>query len=365
MKLNGVVVSTSYQPPSRKHQRHCQHPDPDHTGGCPYFGPAASVTVPITSLPAPRPAELREAGTDMAVQPDPWAAVTMTSTVADEPIGFMQFHTATVPVLTDVQGAWVSINSLCEAMGVDTQAQQRMIARKPWSKGWTAIMAVQVPGDIQSRPHLFIHEKRVPMWLANIDTSRLRDPIVRARVESAQIEFADVLAEWVSTGRVEPRTSEAVAPVEVPRTLAQALRLAAEQAEALEAAESQVALLEPKADAYDRHLGDDKNVKSGILIERVAKDLHEDFPGIGVKALREFLKHHRIMYKRQLDCGTEVWDAYSTQVVDVYPARFVYRRQEVTHNTRGSACVHHTMLVTSAGFDYIKDRLRKAGWTAE
>lgn len=46
------------------------------------------------------------------------------------------------------------------------------------------------------------------MWLATISASRIQDPVVRARVEATQVEFADVLAEWVGTGKVEPKTSD-------------------------------------------------------------------------------------------------------------------------------------------------------------
>jgi hypothetical protein len=168
-------------------------------------------------------------------------------------IGFLPYLDALVPVLANGQGQWPSVTRLCQEMGIDGEAQRKAILRKHWSKGWTSVMEVQVPGDRQRRPHFFIHEKRLPMWLANIDTTRLSDPEVRANVERTQVEFADVLAEWVANGEVQPAEPKPNLPDLSDPLLAlqRAVTLALAERERAEVAESNVRALAPAATAWE------------------------------------------------------------------------------------------------------------------
>lgn len=52
---------------------------------------------------------------------------------------------------------------------------RQMIERKSWSQGRTCITHVQLPGDRQKRQHFLVHERIVPMWLANVTSSRITD----------------------------------------------------------------------------------------------------------------------------------------------------------------------------------------------
>lgn len=123
-------------------------------------------------------------------------------------LGSFDFHGHDVAVYHNDRGHWVSVTQLCDAMGIDSRSQRRRIVQSPWSEGCRTVMTLQVPGDTQSREHFLLHQRRLPMWLGSIVTSRIKDEAVRARVEEHQTEFADVLADYVyEGGAINPRAS--------------------------------------------------------------------------------------------------------------------------------------------------------------
>jgi hypothetical protein len=86
---------------------------------------------------------------------------------------------------------WVLLTPVCEALGLDPQAQRRRIDRSAWSRGRVAVMATHSPrGEQQS---VCLDLDIIPMWLATISTHRISDPIVRAKLERYQREAADAL----------------------------------------------------------------------------------------------------------------------------------------------------------------------------
>lgn len=97
---------------------------------------------------------------------------------------------------TDVyaQGEYLFPQMMAEEMGLDWNAQRQRIERSPWSEGQTCVTHVQVPGETQSHARFAMHQKIVPMWVASIDVSRVREA-VRPVVEAWQKEIAEVLAE--------------------------------------------------------------------------------------------------------------------------------------------------------------------------
>lgn len=123
-------------------------------------------------------------------------------------LGSFDFHGHDAAVYTDDRGHWVFLNQLCGYMGIDPNNQRKRLIRNRWSDGWTAKMAVQIPGDIQSRDHFLIHQRRLPMWLGSINTHTIKDTDVRRRVEGHQEEFAEALAAYVyDGGAINPRAT--------------------------------------------------------------------------------------------------------------------------------------------------------------
>lgn len=155
--------------------------------------------------------------------------------------GSFDFHGKPVIILTNEAGSWAILGQLCQNLTLDANGQRQTIERKSWSRGRTCVTHVQLPGDSQARPHFLIHERIVPMWLANITSSRIEDPAIRENIEQAQIELADALHEYVSRRSIRREPSK----LEVARDLVAAL----EAKEALEAANK---VLAPKASKWDK-----------------------------------------------------------------------------------------------------------------
>ena len=194
-------------------------------------------------------------------------------------IGSFDFHGKPVVILSNESGNWAVLGQLCQNLTLDPNGQHQTIERKAWSKGRTCVTHVHLPGDDRARQHFLIHERIVPMWLANITTSRIEDPAIRATIELAQVELADALHAYVSSRRPVREPSK----LEMARDLVAAL----EAKEALEAANR---VLAPKAGKWDAFLAAD-----GLIGMRETADLfHMD-----VKALTGWLVDIKV-FRRQV-----------------------------------------------------------------
>ena len=121
-------------------------------------------------------------------------------------IGSFEFHGDTVTVVTNEQGSWAVLGQLCQNLTLDPNGQRQAIERKAWSEGKTCVMHVMLPGQSRIYPQFLIHERILPMWLANVTTSRIADEGKRLKVERAQVELADALYRYVTdeTRRATP-----------------------------------------------------------------------------------------------------------------------------------------------------------------
>ncbi|MFJ3878033.1 phage antirepressor N-terminal domain-containing protein [Streptomyces sp. NPDC090077] len=128
-------------------------------------------------------------------------------------IGSFAFHGDTVTVVTNEQGSWAVLGQLCQNLALDPNGQRQTIERKAWSEGKTCVMHVMLPGQSRAYPQFLVHERILPMWLANVTTSRIADEVKRKKVERAQVELADALYRYV-TGEVQ-RVTPAPAPREI------------------------------------------------------------------------------------------------------------------------------------------------------
>jgi P22_AR N-terminal domain len=95
-----------------------------------------------------------------------------------------------------VQGEFVAVRQMAEAIGLDWNGQRQLIERSPWSEGWTCVLHVRLPGEDRARDHYFLHRRRVSMWVANISTGHIKNETVRTTVIQWQNEIADVLADY-------------------------------------------------------------------------------------------------------------------------------------------------------------------------
>jgi P22_AR N-terminal domain/Phage antirepressor protein KilAC domain len=160
----------------------------------------------------------------------------------------LDFHGDGITVLRNEDGVWLVLGQLTTNLGLDARSQQRAIEHAAWSKGKTVVTTLMLPGEARPYPRFLIHQRILPMWLANITTSRIPDADTRAKVETYQVELADVLADHVE----RPKGLHTVSTLpDLPKSYADALRELAATVEAKERAEAAVAELEPAAQAWD------------------------------------------------------------------------------------------------------------------
>lgn len=99
--------------------------------------------------------------------------------------------------LTAVRGddgrVYVSIRQMCQALGMNVQAQTRRTQRQPiLNDGYGGVAMIATPGGRQKTQVLRVD--LVPLWLSGINTSRVNDEI-RPKLERFQREAAAVLWE--------------------------------------------------------------------------------------------------------------------------------------------------------------------------
>ncbi len=250
-------------------------------------------------------------------------------------IGSFEFHGDTVTVVTNDRGSWAVLGQLCRNLTLDPEAQRQALSRKSWSQGRTCITQVRLPEDDRARQHFLIHERIVPMWLANITTSRITDEAKRDKVERAQVELADALYNFVS-GRPS-------APVPRPEmTKLEALRAALESEEGRLAAEARVKELEAPAAAWNV-LAD----ASGDYSLRDAAHILNRDPGISTG-------QHRLMkFIRELEMVDRKGVPYAK-----HNAHLTERPQTYLHpQTREVMLAKPQIRITVRGLQYLHGKL--------
>jgi phage antirepressor YoqD-like protein len=246
-------------------------------------------------------------------------------------VGSFNFHGEQVIILTNADGNWAVLGQLCRNLTLDAEAQRQTILRKSWSKGRTCVTQVQLPDDLQARPQFLIHERIVPMWLANITSSRIADPVVRENIERAQVEFADALHQYVTSRSVVRREPT---KLEMARDLVQAL----EAREALEAANR---ILAPAASKWQQFM----NSEGLIGMTAIA-----DMLDVPVKELTNWLVDLGVFRKQVSRFGSN----------QNMPRRMYQRSGHFTIKIENNSKVSYEVAYAySEGADFIIDQWRK------
>jgi hypothetical protein len=114
------------------------------------------------------------------------------------------------------EDAWLVLRPACDALGLDEEAQRKRLLRSPWA--CASIMEARDASGREQRMFC-VHLDTVPMWLATIETGRVR-PEVCEKLIRYQKEAAKVLAEHflgrrssVSLPSVEAFTAAVIPPL--------------------------------------------------------------------------------------------------------------------------------------------------------
>lgn len=115
------------------------------------------------------------------------------------------FHDTTI--YTTADGTYVALRPVCEALGLDIDGQSQRLQRQSWA---TTCMMQAVAADGKTREMTFIDRRTFTMWLATIDTSRVKNDRTRELVRIYQCEAADALDQYFNEGvAINPRTTSA------------------------------------------------------------------------------------------------------------------------------------------------------------
>lgn len=100
----------------------------------------------------------------------------------------------------------VSPRHACDVAGLDYSAQIRRLNRTSWA---TVAMTATVAADGKTRELAMIDRRTFTMWLATIDTARIKSPEARLIIEAFQAEAADALDAYFNEGgAINPRATE-------------------------------------------------------------------------------------------------------------------------------------------------------------
>lgn len=137
-----------------------------------------------------------------------------------EDIVSIPFHETQIIALEEDGTQWVSLRHACDSIGIDVENQRRKLKAKSWA---VAVMKTATGNDGKSYEMTMIDRKTFTMWLATIETSRVKDGGARHRIEQFQNEAADALDSYFHDGgAVNPRVNVAQAQHLTGMALAQA-----------------------------------------------------------------------------------------------------------------------------------------------
>ncbi|HEX5339087.1 MAG TPA: phage antirepressor N-terminal domain-containing protein, partial [Gallionella sp.] len=136
------------------------------------------------------------------------------STITSQ-LGTVSFQGHALTVITTESGEHlVAMKPICEAIGLQWEAQLKRIKRHPVLTTCMSVMDIQMPGDDQRRDLAFLPLDYLNGWLFGVDASRVR-PEIRERLVQYQREcFAALAAYWQQGEAVNPRAALGDAPAE-------------------------------------------------------------------------------------------------------------------------------------------------------
>jgi len=136
------------------------------------------------------------------------------------------FYGDTLDAIQDDRGVWVGVKRACENVEVSSDAQARRLQRSPWA---VTTMMVATGADGKSYEMLFVHLDSLPMWLATIEASRVKDD-VRPKLIAYQKECARVLRDHFFGRRTDAVDVLAALVTQLPALIASSVNAAVDAA---------------------------------------------------------------------------------------------------------------------------------------
>jgi hypothetical protein len=133
------------------------------------------------------------------------AEQTMSAQTAFTPIS-INFHGTSIPTFSVEGIVRVAMKPICDAIGLQWEAQLKRIKRHPVLNTCMSMMDAQLPGDQQRRCFITLPLSKLNGWLFGVDASRVK-PQVREKLVEYQSECFDALSDYWQKGQAaNPRT---------------------------------------------------------------------------------------------------------------------------------------------------------------
>lgn len=107
-----------------------------------------------------------------------------------------------------LESTLIAMKPVCEGIGLNWSVQYKKILRHPVLRACVSIKEMQMPGDDQTREHVFLSYTRLNFWLALLNTNKIPDLQIRSVAIKYQTEVADVLASHFVTKATEELTED-------------------------------------------------------------------------------------------------------------------------------------------------------------
>lgn len=131
------------------------------------------------------------------------------------------FHDTTI--FTTADGTYVALRPVCDSLGLNFSGQQQRLQRQSWA---VVCMTHTTGADGKMYEMVLIDRRTFTMWLATIDTGRLKNDRTRELVRTYQCEAADALDKYFNEGAaINPRAVEVPTPDAEDRALTRARQL--------------------------------------------------------------------------------------------------------------------------------------------
>ena len=231
------------------------------------------------------------------------------------------FHGTNINAVLHGGKPFVSLRHMCDSLGIDTESQRKKLNGKSWS---TAVIITAVGADGKNRDMHMIDRRTMTMWLATIDTNRVKAES-RELLEAFQNEAADALDRHFN-GTTAPLTDDQI--------VAQALQITSAKVKELEAKIERDA---GKVAYVDEHV----NPADTDLFRTICRNLQ-----INESDLRRALIYRRWIY---ID-GTVVDGAYVKKRYSAYQNRQrFFKHCKLNGHKRVNGTPWHTLKLTAEG----------------
>lgn len=235
----------------------------------------------------------------------------------------------------------VALKPICENIGITFNGQRERLNRTPWA---TVRMIRTVGADGKPRDMMAVSRKTLTMWLATIDTSRLKDEQARRNVTVYQQEAAEALDRYFNEGgAIRVSDSDSDADI-MARAVLVAQKTIERKNEQIQAQSDRIKELEPKALFADAVAASDGT----CLVGELAKMLRQNGLDIGQNRLFGLLRDDGFLGKSGANTNVPTQKAMELGL-------FRIKETAVTHSD-GHVTISRTPKVTGKGQRYFINR---------